>query len=308
MKKKTLSKKELYTTIYKRFVAGQTLTQIASSIGYDKGYVSRIKTRLVQAGYLIPVNPRSRAVMYEATKKKFTGEVGNSLTDLTGGRRQQLRHRRELVKVQKATFICDVVSVFGKKVKWDKEGTLRNGVRFFDFVYPFANVGEIRFRRFKGRSVDRLLVITPTLLWEDDAGDPLPFLEQVARFAVGWFGKRFKVRLEGIERCQKPHYAKALSDPRLIHMAQSGSFNVDGLMVDSSAPDGTPEIETDGDWVLLQELSRAPDRIVRLEERVKRIEGVVESLSLSVERLYDVITSDFSDGFKSRVDEFRDVV
>jgi len=300
-----LSKKQLYTTIYNRLIQGQTLTKLAASIGYDKGYVSRIKEDLVQAGFLIPTNPKCRTKFYSATKKVFTGEKSNLISNLTGGVKQQFSHRLNVVKIQKATFLTDIKSGPDENLKWDKVYQYTPYVSVYEYVYPFANVGNVRFRRFKGTKNDRLLIITPPMNWELDSGDPKEFMEQTARHAAGWIQKRFKMKLENLHPCQKPHYAKTLTDPRLIHAAQNGSFNIDGLMVDASAPDEVPEIESE-DWEVINALSKAPERIRSLEYRFSKMEGMMVKLIEQQEKMTGMLHDFISQ--PSRPDTFRDVV
>lgn len=302
--KKKLSKKQLYSKIYHELIRGLGVTKIAKSIGYDKGYVSRIKDELVQAGFLVPINPRSRSVMYSATKKKFKGEVVNKISKLTGGKSQQYRHRLNVVKIQKATFITDVKSPPSKNVKWDNEFDLSSDVHVSDFVYPFANIGDVRFRRFEGKSSDRLMIYTPQMIWEVDSGDPEDYLEEVSRLAAGWIQKRFCMKLENLQKCQKPHYAKTLTDPRLIGAAQDGSYNINGLMVDASAPDKIPEIESE-DWNLIEDLSNAPSDIRSLKSDVAELSSMMKVLMSQNKELMGTMKEFLS--IPQRPDEFREV-
>ena len=303
--KKRLSKKQLYTRVYKELVRGQTLTKLAASIGYDKGYISRIKDELIQAGFLVPINPRSRAKMYSATKKQFTGEFVNKKIKLTGGAKQQLSHRLSVVKIQKATFITEVKTPPRSNVKWDSSYQFNPYTQVYDYVYPFANVGEIRFRRIVSDKKDRLMIITPPMLWERDAGDPEDYLEQVGRYAAGWIQKRFSMELDGFKSCQKPDYCMTLTDPKLISAAQNGSFSINGMMVNSSAPDEIPEVESK-DWEMIEDLSNAPAQIRQLKGEVSEIKGMMNELVQQQREMMGLLQGLVS--APVRPDDFREVV
>lgn len=290
--------------------------QISRHIGYDKGYVSRIKDRFVQGGFIIPINPKCRSKQYSATKKIYSPDLVNSLTKLTGGASQQLSHRLDVSKIQKASFMCDIVVSPQIEVKWDSEKVWHDGVVMQDFVYPFANIGSVRFRRFKGAKRNQLMIILPPLLWEFDAGSPEPFQEEVARLAAGWIQKRFKMKLGNLRSCQKSDKCLALTDPVLIRMAQENSYNVDGLMLNSSAPDKIPEIEFK-EWDMLVGLRYAPENIRKLQVEMKNMEDLMErQISITMKniedvgRLKDVVGLSGvknGNGVSSKSDEFRDV-
>jgi len=261
---KRMPQNVLYMTVYKGLIAGQPLTKLARSIGYDKGYISRIKDDLLQAGFLVIINPRSRCKFYSATKKIPTEETVNKNPKLTEGARQQTSPRLNVVKIQKATFITDIKRPPELNIKWDNKYQLSPYTSVYDYVYPIANVGEVRFRRLQGTNSDRLLIFTPPMHWERGAGDPKDFLEEIARYAAGWIQKQFKMELSNLRICQKPDYCLTLTDPVLINAAQTGSYDINGLMLNSSAPDMIPEIESK-DWETLSDLSKAPEDIRMLK-------------------------------------------
>ena len=278
---------------------GIRASKISKGLGYDKAYISRIINRLVTGGYLICINPQSREKFYEATKKPFLLRDIKQLTKLTPVKSQRLRHRRNIIKIQKSTFKTKIKSKPKLPLDgWEDKPPLKNGVKVQQFFWPFPNVGNVTFRRLISDNVDRLIIILPQFLWERDNGNPEQFLRETAARCGTWLMHRFKMELEGLERCQKPHHAMPLTDPRLIHMAQNGSYNNGVLMVDSSAPDNTPEIESEN-YDIIDGLTTVVPRVNKLEKEV----GEIKSMIVDFRAEFNSVFSQ-----PARPDERRDVV
>lgn len=297
---KKLTTKQLYYRVYRLVLKGIRGSEISRKLGYDKGYISRVINRLVAGGYLVCINPQSRCKFYEATKKPYKLDDKLKLFKTTPIKSQQLRHRRNVVKIQKSSFKSKVFSPPKEDVNWDKEYNM-NGVHVQQYTYPFENIGDVKFRRFIGKDEDSLLIILPSVLWERDAGDPEDYLLETAGRCGSWFMKRFKAGLEDLQVCQKSDKCLALTDPKLIHLAQTGSYNYNGMMINTSAPDCTAEVEFK-DWDDLISLSECPKRISILEYKVDRIEKSIDNVAKSldrIEKMFDV---------PNKPDCFRDVV
>ena len=282
---------ELYHIIYSRCIKGDSQKEIKEFIykkynrNYDKAYISRIIWRLIEGGYLLCFNPRSRVKSYVATKKPFLLSDVSLLTKMPSKKSQRLRGRCNIVQIQKSTFICDVVGSPKVLVKWDDVRVLKNGVTQYQYSYPFENIGSITFvRTVSKKGSDSLLIILPRFLWEKSSGDPYPFLKEMADRAGVWLMHRFKMDLSGLRVCQRPDFAQPLTDEKLIRMAQRGTYSVNGFMIDSSAPDNIPEVESK-DYFDLLELTEAPKRIRDLEIRIDRLVESIDRIDVNINNL-----------------------
>ena len=296
--KKNLSTSQLYHVVYGRCIKGDSQKELRLFIhnkynrNYDKAYISRIIGRLIEGGYLLCFNRRSRVRSSVATKKPFLLKDVSLLTKMSSNRSQRLRGRCNIVQIQKSTFITDVVSPPKISVKWDDERVLKNGVCQFQFSYPFENIGSITFIRTVGKSKDSLLIILPRFLWEKQNGDPRSFLREMADRAGSWLMHRFKMECSGLRVCQSPDFAMPLTDKKLIRMAQCGTYTVNGFMIDSSSPDNIPEIESK-DYFDLLELTDTPKRVKELEELVDRLMVSIEKIDNNINSLNSKIDSLF---------------
>ena len=132
---KKLETQQLYYTVYKRLRNGEIQSKIARSTGYDKGYISRIAKRLVEGGYLVKYSDPGRETFYSPTKKQFLPKHFRQLTKLNPVRHEILRHRRNILKVQKCTFKSRIVDSSKSNIKWDSDPKSLNGVVFYDYSY-----------------------------------------------------------------------------------------------------------------------------------------------------------------------------
>jgi len=297
--RRELTTTELYHVIYGRCIKGECQKEIKVFINnkykrnYDKAYISRIIGRLIEGGYLLCFNPRSRVRSYVATKKPFLLSDVSLLTSMPSSKSQRLRGRCNIVQIQKSSFICDVVGAPKVLVKWDETRFLKNGVTQYQYSYPFENIGSITFiRTVSKKGSDSLLIILPRFLWEKENGDPRPFLRETADRAGVWLMHRFKMDCNRLRVCQAPDFAQPLTDKKLIRMAQKGTYTVNGFMIDSSSPDNIPEVESK-DYFDLIELTEAPkrirdleDRLDRLTESIEKIDNNINSLSVKLDSLF----------------------
>lgn len=299
--RRVLTTSELYHVIYGRCIKGDSQKEIKVFINnkynrnYDKAYISRIIWRLIEGGYLLCYSPHSRVKSYVATKKPFLLKDVSLLSKMPSRKSQRLRGRCNVVQIQKSTFICDVVGSPKVLVKWDKTRKLKNGVTQFQYSYPFENIGSITFIRTVGINKDSLQIILPRFLWEKANGDPRPFLKELADRAGTWLMHRFKMDLSGLRVCQKPDFASPLTDEKLIRMAQRGTYTVNGFMIDSSAPDNIPEIESK-DYFDLVELTDCPRRVRELEMRIDRLVESIDRIDNNINNLSVKIDSLFMPG------------
>lgn len=300
--KKTLSTSELYHVIYSRCVKGDSQKEIRLFIYnkykryYDKAYISRITGRLIESGYLLCFNPRSRVRSYVATKKPFLLVDVSLLTKLPSNRSQRLRGRCNVVQIQKSSFITDVVAPPKINVKWDETRILKNNVIQYQYSYPFENIGSVTFiRTVSSKGKDSLLIMLPRFLWSKEDGDPRPFLRELADRAGVWLMHRFKMECSGLRVCQEPDFAMPLTDKKLIRLAQRGTYTVNGFMIDSSAPDNIPELESK-DYFDLVELTEAPKHIRELEERLDRLADTIEKIDININNLSVKLDSLFQPG------------
>ena len=258
---------------------------------YDKAYISRIVNKLMHTGYLVCVNPTSRSRCYSATKKILTSKKISRLIKLEDMKSQRLHGICNIVQIQKSTFITQIRSGPYKNIKWDKSWSTR-GLDHFIYSYPFENLGSVSFQRMKSMGTDQLKIILPRLLWNKDDGNPGEFLRELADRLGTWFMKRFKIELVGLRVCSKPHFAVVLTDPRLIKIAQGGTFRVNDFMIDSSAPHNVPEIESE-DYDLLDELTNCPRRVRELEIMIDKLTVSIEKIDININNLSNKIDSLF---------------
>lgn len=295
--RRVLTTSELYHIIYRRCIKGDTQKELRLFIynkynrNYDKAYISRIVNKLVNTGYLICHNPRSRSRCYYATKKILTSKKISRLIKLEDIKSQRLHGICNIIQIQKSTFITKIKRGPYKTVKWDKTWNINN-LNHFLYSYPFENLGSVGFQRMVSKGTDQLKIILPRILWNKDDGDPKEFLREVADRCGTWFMKRFKIELVGLRVCSKPHFAVVLTDPRLIKIAQSGTYNINNYMIDSSPPHNIPEIES-SDYEYLDELTRCPRRVRELEELVDKLTVSIEKIDTNINNLNDKIDSLF---------------
>lgn len=287
--RRVLTTSELYHVIYSRCIKGDSQKELRDFIhnkygrNYDKAYISRIVNKLITTGYLICHNPRSRSRCYYATKKILTSKKISHLIKLEDIKSQRLHGICNIVQIQKSTFITQIKSGPYKNIKWDKVWST-NGLDHFLFSYPFENLGSVGFQRMTSMGTDQLKIILPRILWNKDDGNPKEFLRELADRVGTWFMKRFKIELVGLRICSKPHFAVVLTDPRLIKIAQEGTYRINDFMIDSSPPHNVPEIESE-DYDLLDDLTKCPKKIMELEERLDKVVGMVDKLSVSIEKI-----------------------
>jgi len=288
--RRVLTTSELYHVIYGRCIKGESQKELRTFIlnkfgrNYDKAYVSRIIGRLIEGGYLLCFNPRSRVKSYVATKKPFLLVDVSLLSKMPSRKSQRLRGRCNIVQIQKSSFICDVRHGPKINVKWDEERFLKNGVVQYQFSYPFENIGSVTFVRTVGKKKDSLQIMLPRFLWEKANGDPYPFIRELADRAGVWLMHRFKMDCSGLRVCQRPDFASPLTDKKLIELAQRGTYTVNGFMIDSSSPDNIPEIESK-DYFDLLELTETPRKLRELEEKLNNVVDVVDKLVDTMDRI-----------------------
>lgn len=301
--RRVLTTSELYHIIYRQCIKNNTQKEIKEFIfdrykrNYDKAYISRIVNKLMHTGYLVCVNPTSRSRVYSATKKILTSKNISHLIELENVKSQRLHGICNIVQIQKSTFITKIKSGPYKNIKWDKEWSTR-GLNHFIYSYPFEKLGTVSFQRMTSMGTDQLKIILPRLLWNKDDGNPKEFLREVADRCGTWFMKRFKIELVGLRVCSKPHFAVVLTDPRLIKIAQEGTYRVNDVMIDASPPHNVPEMESD-DYDYLDELTKCPKRIRDLEMRldklavsIEKIDNNINSLSIKLDSLFQPVKPD----------------
>jgi len=274
--------------VYNRLIAGQHQAEIARVNRCDKSTICRITKALLNDGYIRCVDPFSKVKFYQATKKMFSPVAATSLHSSSPRKTKILRGGRNVLRISRATFQTEVRGEAKKEIKWDSGvSRLRNGVVFRDVVYPFANIGDVRFRRITGSHSDVLQIILPEVLWEKDAGEPFGYLKEMADRAGTWFMKRFCIDLGGLECVVKPDIGAPIREPELVRSAQRASFNVDGVMVDTSAPDCIAEFESK-DYDVTVAYIELPKRVLALEERLSRFEELLGGLDEKLSRMLDV--------------------
>jgi hypothetical protein len=315
---KRLSRVEINQRLYRWLVKGKTQTVFCKTYGYDKGFISRLTNMFLESGYIACINQKDRVHFYEATKKRFLRDDAVILSTIQRDKTlQRSLHRYELIKIEKCRFSCPIVvcreksMVQGKKTNlfsWDESRTMgnRDSVLVQQFEYPFRDLGgsSVVFQRYRGVNTgsDVLIIILPRLLWNKKNGDPESYLVESAKKAKVWFAKKFRMTLgENLEWCQRPAYCAMLTDPKLIAMAQTGSYsNVHGFDLNSSPPDRQPELESKS-WGDLEELTELPVRVRQLEGDIVELKNMVRDLTVSVQSLVHVFDS------PKRPDDRRDV-
>ena len=299
--RRVLTTSELYHIVYGRCIKGECQKELRSFIfkkygrNYDKAYVSRIIGRLIEGGYLLCFNPRSRVRSYVATKKPFLLVDVSLLSKMPSSKGQRLRGRCTIVQIQKSSFICDVRHGPRIVVKLDDTRKLKNGVIQYQYSYPFENIGSVTFVRTVGKKKDSLQIMLPRFLWEKANGDPYPFIRELADRCGVWLMHRFKMDMSGLRVCQRPDFASPLTDRKLIELAQRGTYTVNGFMIDSSSPDNIPEIESK-DYFDLVELTEAPMKIRELEDMINQVVLSIDKINNNINNLSVKIDSLFMPG------------
>jgi len=274
----------LYKRVYDLLIAGKHQAEISRDIRYDKAHISRITKALIQGGYIVCINPNSRQKFYEATKKKFLLKDARSLTKVSSVGSQRSHRRCNILFISKSTYKTTVRSEPKIPVKWDDERFLTNGVKVQQYNYPFENLGLVRFMRYKGSNQDNLYIVLPKILWEREAGPPHDYLREMADRCGTWFMHHFKIELSGLEESQRPDIGVAAREPELIHAAQNASFNVNGMMLDTSAPDYTADVESKDFDDIINYLD-STKKIKILEMKVNHIEETISKLDSKLDYL-----------------------
>jgi len=274
--KKHESTIKLYYRLYDFLIAGKTQTYICKVLRRDKAQISRMTKALEQGGWINCDRHFQRTKIYTATKKQFNIKTLKEVYKLTTSRSQRLHRRCQIIQIQKSSFICDVIHPPNSKMFWDKEWE-HNGLHHTLIEWPFANIGSVKFDRMTSQKTDQLRIILPRLLWEKDNDNPQTYLLEIADKCATWFMKKSGIRLDNLHICQKPDYALVLTDKKLIGMAQQGTFRAGDIMIDSSAPDELPEIESK-DWDVISGLASAPDDIRMLKEEISEIKSMITEM------------------------------
>lgn len=278
---------DLYKAVYEYLILGKHQAEISRILGYDKARISRITKTLVKAGYLLCIDPNSRVKFYEATKKKFVLNDILAFSKALPNNLQRSRHRCNIMRISKARFKTNVIGHFGKIIKWDKGPIkINNNVVYYDYDYPFANLGSVKFRFFENNK--SLIIILPQVLWEKSAGKPDNYLKDMANKCAYWFMKKFNVDLQGLEIVQKPHIGVAAKEADLIHAAQEASYNINGIMLDTSAPDYAADVESENFEDVINYLD-AIKKIRILEMKVNTFENSISLLTDKIDHLVDLI-------------------
>ena len=132
----------------------------------------------------------------------------------------------------------------------------------------------------------------PRFLWEKANGDPYPFIRELADRCGVWLMHRFKMDMSGLRVCSRPDFASPLTDEKLIRLAQRGTYTVNGFMIDSSAPDNIPEIESK-DYFDLLELTETPGRVRELEVGIDKLVDTIDRIDININNLSIKIDSLF---------------
>lgn len=275
-----MTKKTVYERVYSLCIDGVPATKICRILRRDKGRVSRIINALVDAGFLVCVNPRDRVRFYEATKKKLSPRTSVILSTMGREKTKKVEHGGCYIRCHAMSYLS-IVKVMGR-VPWDKSWET-DGVSFSLYRYPFDGVGEISFQWIRGGESNQLRINLPSLWWDDRDGDPKLFLRSVADQAGTWFMKRFKCDIRGLRQCGKGHFEVPVHDPGLISLAQASSFRRGDFVLDTSL--GYPEFGSVGGYDPLKGLLDLPKRVDVLEERIDRIEASVERLTVSIDKV-----------------------
>lgn len=265
-----------YKKLYRLLCEGVCQKNICTILKKDKSQISRMIYRLECGGWVLCINPNERSKIYTATKKPFKINTTKELYKVNTSKSQRLHTRCNIIQIQKARFICDVKKVNKTDCKWDRGWELRNGVSKFKYSYPFDffNGGCATFIINKEKSLEIWL---PRMIWDNRWGNPHSFLLDCANRCANWFMNRFKIELDNLRVCQRPDFSLVLTDPRLIELAQNGTYRFNGIMIDSSSPDNIPEIESK-DWDMISGLSSVVPRVDRLERKVFEIKELVVSM------------------------------
>lgn len=314
-------KKNKWIRLYNLCVRGYPQYKICRVLKRDKGQISRMTNALVDNGFLICINNRDRVRFYEATKKKLSPDECVILSTI---KREKIVSRSlgryELRKIEKCSFSCSIVdsekSKFDSqynKYSWDESRSIGNGnsVLVNQFSFPFKNLGgdNIIFQRYQGRNTgsDKLIIILPRLLWHKNNGDPEQYLFEIGSQAGVWFAKHFNMILgTDLKFCQRPAYCAMLTDPKLIRMAQRGSYNnVNGFDLNSSPPFNQPEIESKS-WDDLEELTCLPLRVRELELEVNRLTVIIKNFN-EIEKKIASIGNNIV-GLEGKLDRVLDVM
>jgi len=292
----------LYKQLYDLLVYSRLSQKKATKIlGRDKGQISRMVLRLVECGYIVCFNPQSRDKIYIPTKKPFRAKTLNTLYKTPSSKSQRLHGVCNIIQIQRCSFKAVVLHPPMKKVVWEKEWDLNNGVHVQQSSYPFANLGLVRFQRIFSLDKDLVKIILPRLTWERANGDPSGFLLDSAKSCSKYFKKCFCINFSDLVWCQKPDFALPLADKHLVGLSQRGTFNNGVVSVDCSAPDCLPEIESK-DYDVVDGLADAPRRIRILESRMSNLENSIGVLIGKVDGLVNMFSQPKS------IDERRDVV
>ena len=240
--------------------------------------------RLIQAGYVECFNPRSRDKYYLPTKKPFKADT---LYKLPTSKSQRLHGVCNVIQIQCSSFKAKTLHPPLVDVKWDKEWDLNNGVHYQQYGYPFSNLGLVQFQRISSPGSDMVKIILPRLTWDNKSGDPNGFLLQKAVECASFFKHHFKIDFGVLEKCQRPDFAIPLTDPKLVELAQRGTYQCGSISIDSSSPDNLPEIESK-DYGIVEGLSTIVPRVRRLEERMVGVEDGISRLLLKMDDVLNV--------------------
>lgn len=275
-----MAKRKVFERVYSMCIAGFTASKICRILKRDKGQISRIINALVDAGFLVCVNPRDKIRFYEATKKQLSPDDAVILSTIQQEKKKKLEDGGCFIRCHAMSYLTEVVKM--GHVPWDKRW-VANGVSHCLYRYPFDGVGEVSFQWMRGGGSNRLRINLPSIWINPSDEDPNGYLRGVADQAGTWFMKRFKCDLRGLVQCGKGHFEVPVRDPSLVSLAQRSSFKRGDFVLDTSL--GFPEFGSVGGFDPLKSVLEAPGRIDGVEERLSRIEESVERLSVSVEAL-----------------------
>ncbi|MCD6468138.1 MAG: hypothetical protein J7L32_02350 [Thermoplasmata archaeon] len=222
--------------VYEYLIEGYAQSRIATLLGVSRQRINAITKELVKGGYIKAVNPAGNPKIYTATDKPYI------LKDAS--RRGRENSFFERCRVHNISYAFRVVVPPRMPVKWDSESDLNNGVTQHSLVYPFKDLGNVTFKRIRGKKEDKLVVWLPEI-WL--SREQLPDYERIiggyCQQCANWFMKRYDCMLEPVGFHQKTHFA-ILNTMEARVLSKYGNFSVGAhVWVDCST--GTPEWETD---------------------------------------------------------------
>jgi len=169
--------------------------------------------------------------------------------------------------------------------RWTRTWQLPNGTQYFSRK-ELLDVGTVTFTRIQSPGKDQLIIFMPEKrATSDELKDYKERLEAYTQRAANWFMKRYDCQLGLLELYQKPHFAFPETN-EIAAIAKKLNLSWKDFWIDDS--EGQPEWETK-DLELAMAKAEAPQRLLRLEDKVTAMEETTNRIISSIDRLENKI-------------------